>query len=156
MLILRREYRDDTNIERVFLLGDFGVRMEGRELTAIAPIRTLNWGDIGPQGLPFYTGNVEYLLPVTVPETGRFALQVEQYRGALIGLKLDGRDAGELIYSPYLAELSADPGPHTLSLVLYGTRQNGFASCTMRRSSGSIKARTPGAPPVWPGNMNIS
>ena len=40
-------------LEWCYLLGDFGVRIEGRAGVVTAPVRALSFGDIVPQGLPF-------------------------------------------------------------------------------------------------------
>ena len=45
-------------LEWCYLLGDFGVRIEGRAGVVTAPVRALSFGNIVPQGLPFYGGNI--------------------------------------------------------------------------------------------------
>jgi hypothetical protein len=114
-------------IEFMYLLGDFGVRVEGDCKSVIAPVDRLAFGDITGQGLPFYTGNVSYLIDVECPD-GRISVRVPQYRGALIEAAVDGKPAGDIVFSPYRLKVDGlTPGKHTLSLKLYGTRQNGFA-----------------------------
>ena len=51
-----------TNLEYFYLLGDFGVRVNGTEKSLTAPVKELGFGDITRQGLPFYTGNLLYHL----------------------------------------------------------------------------------------------
>ena len=116
-----------AGLEFMYLLGDFGVRVEGDCKTVIPPVRTLAFGDITQQGLPFYTGNLTYLLPVECPG-GRLLVRVPQYRGALIEVEIDGQKKGDIVFSPYRLEIGGlTPGKHTVGLKLYGTRQNGFA-----------------------------
>lgn len=50
------DYNVLTNLERIYLLGNFAVALSG----VIQPTSNLTWGDIVPQGLPFYAGNVTY------------------------------------------------------------------------------------------------
>lgn len=114
-----------TNLEYFYLLGDFGVRVCGSQKTVTAPVKKLGWGDIVSQGLPFYTGNLLYSF--TVRSEGDFILRVPQYRGGLIKVLVDGRDAGNIVFSPYELNVRADAGEHLVQLKLYGTRQNGFA-----------------------------
>ena len=57
-------------LEWCYLLGDFGVRIEGRAGVVTAPVRALSFGDIVPQGLPFYGGNITYHLPVSIGANG--------------------------------------------------------------------------------------
>jgi len=114
-----------TNLEAMYLLGNFGVRVNGTDKTLTAPVTKLGFGDIVPQGLPFYTGNIRYKL--TVRTDGAFTVRVPQYRGGLCKVYLDGKDMGNIAYSPYALDLDAAAGYHTLEIMLYGTRQNGFA-----------------------------
>ncbi|EOO00275.1 putative glycoside hydrolase family 2 protein [Phaeoacremonium minimum UCRPA7] len=49
-----------TNIERVYLLGNFSVDIRGRETTIKPFDLKINFGDWTTMGLPFYAGNVTY------------------------------------------------------------------------------------------------
>lgn len=113
-----------TNLEAFYLLGDFGVRVSGCKKVLTAPVRTLAFGDITRQGLPFYTGNVEY--GFRVRSEGDFTIRVPHYRGGLVKVLVDGEDRGNIAFSPYALRVKAEPGEHFVVLRLYGTRQNGF------------------------------
>lgn len=113
-----------TNLEAMYLLGDFGVRFSGTRKWITAPVRQLGWGDMVPQGLPFYTGNLVYRFPVITE--GDFTLRIPQYRGALVKVLVDGAEAGSIVFSPYTLRIRTQPGWHQIELRLYGTRQNGF------------------------------
>ena len=55
-------------------------------------------------------------------------VRVPGYRGALVKVLVDGRDEGNIAFSPYELKIKGlKPGEHTIALKLYGTRQNGFA-----------------------------
>lgn len=112
--------------ENAYLLGNFGVRVTGSACVLTAPVRQLAFGDIVPQGLPFYGGNIDYHIPVE--GSGRDLLvHVSHYRGALVGVSLDGRRVGSLIFDPYILRIPAVPvGPHRLTLTLFGNRYNTF------------------------------
>lgn len=114
-----------TNLEYLYLLGGFGVRVNGTVKTLVPPVHKLGWGDIVPQGLPFYTGPLLYHTKVRT--SGDFRIRVPQYRGGLVKVLLDGEDRGNIAFSPYALHLSAAAGEHELTLKLYNTRQNGFA-----------------------------
>ena len=114
-----------TTLEAFYLLGDFGVRVNGTAKTVISPVRKLGFGDITKQGLPFYTGNLRYNFKVRTE--GSFTLRVSPYRGGLVKVFVDGRDCGNIAFSPYTLTIDADAGDHDVSVRLYGTRQNGFA-----------------------------
>ena len=114
-----------TNLEAFYLLGSFGVRINGTVKTLIPPVKELGWGDYTTQGLPFYTGNLLY--QVKVVSEGDFTIRVPQYRGGLVKVFVDGKDMGNIAFSPYALPIHADPGEHDVQIRLYGTRQNGFA-----------------------------
>ena len=115
-----------TNLECFYLLGDFGVRVNGTLKTVTAPVRRLGFSDIVPQGLPFYTGNIRYHLNVRT--IGGLTIRVPRYRGGLIKVFVDGKERGNIIYSPYVLNLpDVADGDHHVELLLYGTRYNGFA-----------------------------
>ena len=115
-----------TNLEAFYLLGDFGVRVCGVEKTIVPPVRRLGFGDVTVQGLPFYTGNIDYHMEVETGEDLR--LRVPHWRGALVKVLVDGEEAGNIAFSPYeIALKGLTSGKHRITLRLYGTRQNGFA-----------------------------
>ena len=64
-LVLERPYDRQTNLEWCYLLGDFGVAVQGQQSSLVAPVRTLHFGDWTNQGLPFYAGNVTYHYTLT-------------------------------------------------------------------------------------------
>ena len=115
-----------TNLEAFYLLGDFGVQVNGTEKTLTGKIRRLGWSDITSQGLPFYTGNIDY--HATVRTKGGLYLRVPHWRGGLVKIFVDGKDAGDIAFSPYMLQIPdlAD-GMHKVTFRLYGTRYNGFA-----------------------------
>lgn len=114
-----------TNLECYYLLGDFGVRVNGVQKTVIPPVKTLGFGDIVSQGLPFYTGNVNYFFEIEAD--GPMTLRVPRYRGGLVKVFMDGKEQGNIAFSPYAMDLNPSPGRHEICLKLYGVRQNGFA-----------------------------
>ena len=116
-----------TNTENCFLLGDFGVKVQGSIAVITEPVRTLTFGDITKQGLPFYGGNVQYHLPVQAGENG-ITVRVPHYRGALIGVSLDGKRVGSIVFAPYTLKIDAAPGEHTLTLTCFGNRVNTFGA----------------------------
>ena len=115
-----------TNVEWCYLLGDFGVRVSGAEKTIIPPVRELGFGDWTSQGLPFYCGNVTYKIPVEAAGTS-LRVRVPQYRGAVLGMEMDGERAGDLAYAPYEFRFDGlTPGAHEMGITVYGNRVNGF------------------------------
>ena len=125
VLTVRTPIGKRTNLEAFYLLGDFGVRVNGTVKMLIPLPEKLGFGSIVGQGLPFYTGNVEYIIPVNTD--GDFAVRVPHWRGGLVKAFVDGKDAGRIAFSPYRLDFKGlEPGRHELVLRLYGTRINGF------------------------------
>lgn len=119
-------YGRSINVEAAYLLGDFGVQVRGIHSTLTAPVRSLTFGDVTRQGLPFYGGNITYHLDARM-EPGVYQLDVSQYRGHLMRLAVDGADVGPIVFSPYQACFRVErSGTHCLDLTLFGSRINTF------------------------------
>ena len=135
------------NVERCFILGDFGVELRGDSARIIEPVRELVWGDVTRQGLPFYGGNITYHCRFLQENEGELLLRIPSrvtsapgalgntvvsrevplggYRGTLVSASLDGNPVGDLAFAPYQCELgSVSKGEHMLDLTLYGSRVN--------------------------------
>ena len=115
-----------TNVEWCYLIGAFGVRMQGeyREITALPEM--LGFDDVTVQGLPHYGGNITYFVPFTT-HGGPVRVTAPHYEGTALRVAVDGEKRGYIAYSPYALELGALPaGEHTLELTLLGNRENAF------------------------------
>ena len=117
-----------TMIEWMYLLGDFGVEVLGKNAKIVAKREKLAFGDVTVQGLPFYTGNITYHIPIET-EGGEISIRSGFYVGAMQEASIDGKEAVPMIYPPYTAKLGTiEAGKHTIDLTFYGTRQNGFGA----------------------------
>ncbi len=115
-----------TNLEWCYLLGSFGVRLEGDRAVVTAMPKCLAFGDITRQGFPFYGGSVTYELAVEGHQ-GTWTLKVPQYKGGLLSVTLDGERIGQIIGEPYTIDLGArDASKHILQITCYGNRFNTF------------------------------
>lgn len=125
-LELSLSYGKKIDVEACYLLGNFGVEVQGCRCTITEPVRELAFGDITRQALPFYGGNLTYHLEI---DTAGNSLEIEAsyYRSHLLGVKVDGKDAGVIAFSPYrLAVNGISPGKHRIDLTCFGTRVNTF------------------------------
>ena len=81
------------------------------------------------QGLPFYSGNAIYKDSFILDEASDIEIEVNDYFGALVGVKLDGKDVGRIITSPYkLAVENVEAGEHMVEYTLFGNRHNTFSA----------------------------
>ena len=127
-LLIRTPIGVRTKIEWCYVVGDFGVNVTGCRKTVTKLPDTLGYSDITTQGLPFYTGNIDYVQPITVPDC-RLTVRVSEYRGALVRVLLDGEEKGVIAFDPFALDLGhVSPGEHTLTARLFGTRYNAFGA----------------------------
>ncbi|MDR1444194.1 MAG: hypothetical protein LBI94_04890 [Treponema sp.] len=139
-------YGRKVDVEAAYLLGDFGVEVQGTRCTLTAPVRSLVFGDITRQGLPFYGGSLSYHLEL--PE-GAAEIAVSCYRGQLLKIREQGRDLGLIAYSPYRLPLS---NARRIEILCFGNRINTFGQlhCNVRDGGfwwGPGSWRTEG--PAW-------
>ncbi len=119
-------YGRSVNLEAMYLLGQFGVNVQGVYCTLTALPQAITFGDITRQGFPFYGGNLTYHMKAELAP-GRYVLEASHYRAALLRAAVDGRDQGVLAYAPYrLSFAIAAPGEHAIDLTMFGCRINTF------------------------------
>ena len=115
-----------TNVEWAYILGDFGVEVNGRYVRIVPVREKIAFGDITRQGLPFYGGNITYHMPVDT-KGGTLTIRSNSYKGAMQAVRVDGKEEIPLIYPPYQAELGVlEAGKHIVDITLYGHRRNSF------------------------------
>ncbi|MBR4287006.1 MAG: hypothetical protein IKT55_04800 [Clostridia bacterium] len=125
-LIITLPFGDSANLENVFILGKFGVKLEGRYATITALPEKIGFGDITTKGFPFYGGNITYKIPVEISDN-TLKVCASDYRGALISASLDGKEIGKIVYPPYCVyESGIENGAHLLELTLFTHRYNTF------------------------------
>ena len=119
ILILRSKYHENLpGLESLFLLGDFGVNSAE---TIVKLPETLKLADWCGQGLRFYAGNVTCSRQVEVPAGGA-VLEFPEWRGILLGVRVDGGAETLLPWPPYRVDLPA--GQHEVAVTIYGSRRN--------------------------------
>lgn len=128
ILHLSIPFRQHTQLEWLYLLGQFGVTLAGRH-ALITPIpSTLAWGDWTTQGLPFYGGNVTYHTHVLTP-AGVIALHTPHVQAPIVRVQFDGVEHGAIFVPPFTHTLGpVNDGWHTLDLTAYGHRFNTFGA----------------------------
>lgn len=121
-------YNSRTNIENMFLLGDFTVDIRGSRQMLKPSEDVLAFGDITRQGYPFYGGNVTYEIPFH-SEGGEYEVDATMFRTPFISVAVDGERAGWIAFSPYSCDLGMVPeGDHVLEITVFGSRINTFGT----------------------------
>ncbi len=103
---LTTDFRQDMNLEAMYLLGQFGVRLDGTKRVLTRLPEKLDVGDLAGQGLPFYSGTVTYRVPVsTKPGEGQRAFLVTpRFEAACIKAASDK----VIPWPPYEADVTSE------------------------------------------------
>lgn len=118
-----------TDLEACYLLGNFGTTYTGRKTKLIEPAKKLSFGDVTTQGLAFYGGNINYDCQIDLDNDCDLQISIPHYRGAIIGVSLDGKDVGRICFAPFTLILKdVKKGKHNVTLTLFGTRYNTFSA----------------------------
>ncbi len=125
-LILQVPFGKRTNTEWCYILGDFGVKVEGTYTAIVPDSSKIGFSTLTSQGMPFYGGNIIYKAEIETPECTA-VIRTVRYRGALVKVIVDGKERGVIALSPYELKIEGlSAGKHTVELVLFGTRINTF------------------------------
>ena len=96
-----------TEIEPAYIVGEFGVEMaspyEGRIVKEKKKIEAGTW--IG-QGYPFYSGSMVYKTDVVLEKGQRVFLKLLNPSGTLFKVRVNGKDAGKILWAPYILEIT--------------------------------------------------
>lgn len=100
-----------TNIESLYLVGDFGVHVEGNKRTLTALPALVGLKNLVNYDLPFYTGKITYVIPADVIKAANKdtrVLKIDSFCGSL--LKVNGSASGEeeavvIGWDPYEANI---------------------------------------------------
>ena len=128
-LVIEYRFGDVVQLEACFILGDFGVQLDGSNFKLVAEREMLGYDDICSQGMPFYGGNVDYLTEIVSDGKSRQIIEINKYRGAAVSVDVDGKRFGIIAYPPYRLPLGILPaGKHDVKITLYGNRMNTFGT----------------------------
>ncbi|MEI7901930.1 MAG: hypothetical protein WCK89_16885 [bacterium] len=126
---LKNAFRSDVDLESLYLLGSFGVKLDGTRRTLVKLPETLATGSITTQGLPFYGAGVTYRVPVPTEcrAGGVVFVQTPKFSASCITV---GKSAGSqrmIAWQPYEVDVSdLCKSRETLDLHVVVTRRNTF------------------------------
>lgn len=125
-LLMEIPFGVKTDVEWCYLLGQFGVRVQGSSAVVTELPKKLYYGDYSRQFLPFYGGNVIYNYEFET-EKSRLELEVPHFSTPVLEVLLDGESKGNIFLSPYRLDLGVvAAGKHKISIKSYGNRFNMF------------------------------
>ena len=126
-LELRLPYNQKTNLENLYLLGDFDVLPRDCAESVLVPQHSKYLGDLTHQGMPFYSGIVTYRFAFDATNDAEYILHVPEFAAALLTVRVDGAPAGQIAYAPHRLVLNdIKQGVHHIEIDAYIGRHNGF------------------------------
>lgn len=144
---LKKPFGVTSNTENIFLLGNFGVSVTGTSVKLCDLPEKLYFCDLTRQGLPFYGGEVTYILDIATDSSSALALGTY---GAGCVTAVAGGEKTNISLSPNIVDLSRlTPGKNTVELHVYTSRINTFGQLHLNNGDlkwfGSNSWRTEGA-----------
>lgn len=124
---LTTRFCERVNLEALYLLGNFGVSLQGRQASLTQLPGRLQTGDIAGQGLPFYGAPLSYFVPVPAYGEGqRLVLSADSMGGAAC-IRAVGNGEAILWAPPFEADITALAVPGgQLEIQYILTRNNTF------------------------------
>jgi len=124
-----------TNIEALYLVGDFGVKIDGRKRTLVDAPALMGCDNYSAYNMPFFTGNMTFILSPEVysnilgedaNKADRIILSPEDFTGGCIKVKA-GDKTTILGWDPYEADVTeAYRAGLPIEVTVEGTRINLF------------------------------
>jgi hypothetical protein len=118
----------NSNIEAIYLLGDFGVELEGIEKTLSLLPEKIKVGDLTNQKMPFYSGGITYFVDIPdldITENNKVNLKLNDLSAACA--VVSGKGKKQIVgWDPYKADITdlVDDGKVSVKAIL--TRRNTF------------------------------
>ena len=113
--------------EWCYLIGDFGVRVFGKDKIIEKRHAKIAAADIVPQGLPFYSGKLTYDYLIKT-RGGDVKVRVPHYRASTVTVSVDDKEAKPIPLAPYETVFSGlKEGQHVVHIHLYISRTNAFS-----------------------------
>jgi hypothetical protein len=136
------DYHKNSNLEAIYLLGDFGVVLNQSQRVIVAMPQEIEIGDLVSQGFPFYTGSIRY--QVNLPKEAR-KIEMSDFGGACVNVVTYDSSSLEckrvLGWAPYSADLC---GESELGIEVVMTRKNTFGPL-----HDAVKDRSHNGPDHW-------
>lgn len=119
------EYKNSTELEDFYLLGDFAVSLK-REI--LEENKTISLGDWVHQGYPHYAGRMLYRqnLNITKSENDIVLLSIDNFSATLIKAVINGKECGFIPWRSHKLDITnfINNGENKIELILYGSLRN--------------------------------
>jgi hypothetical protein len=135
VLILKFPFGVLTNIERVYILGDFKVQL-GKFDGSCANVKMtpcdvkrkpLTWGNIVTQHLPFYVGNITYNCSFVLSSSCNATLSIPHFESPVLAVEYGDGQRGRVAFQPRQLDMGLlKKGNHEVKITCFGNRYNAF------------------------------
>lgn len=128
-LELTVNFSEDKNLEACYLIGNFGVRLNGTTKTLTRLPEKINVGNLMGQGFPFYSGSVTYKIPVAEKwaDKDKLIFSVPKFEAACIKVYSPGKTPKMIAWQPYSVDVTPDLKKNNFLMVDFVlTRRNTF------------------------------
>ncbi|MBP5092446.1 MAG: hypothetical protein J6332_00160 [Abditibacteriota bacterium] len=120
-----------AEVEPAYIVGDFGVaQVNPYKFVIVEEPEELDSGSITRQGYPFYCGSMTYKVNVTLEDEQfeKYLLRLVKPCGTLFKVKVNGEDAGKMLWHPFVCDLTEflKPGDNTIEVELFTSMQNAW------------------------------
>ena len=130
ILTLTGRFEQSSNLEIVYLLGQFGVLVDGSSARMTALPNRLTVGNWVEQGLAFYSGNVTYTggVELTLNPDSEYMLRLGDYAATVVKARVNNHEPVIIGMGTGQQEITAllKNGYNTVELKLFGSRRNAF------------------------------
>ncbi len=127
---MEADFYQTLNLEAVYIIGDFGVKIDHSDKKLIAPVRHIFHGDIVKQGLPFYSGAITYNTNVNFNKSQgyRAFIELPDFEAAVVKVSANGGKELPIAWMPYEADITdlLNDGDNRVSIKYVLTRRNTF------------------------------
>ena len=127
------DFMRTTNLEALYLIGDFGVTLDGHTRTLTARPNVTRLDNLDTIAMPFYTGEITYRITpdhyaaLTLSDGERVKLCPTAFIGGLVRVQAESMEEQRLVWDPYEADVTEAVRAHKDILVtVVGTRRNVF------------------------------
>ncbi len=124
------DFYETLNLEAVYILGDFGVKLDHSKKTITPPVKHIVHGDIVYKGLPFYSGQITYKANIkyNASKGERIFISLPDFEAALVKVSANGKAPKPIAWMPYEADITdmLEDGENIVDITYVLTRRNTF------------------------------
>lgn len=125
----------DTEIENVYIIGDFAVGTKEDGYPVIKTPEKLTEGDWGLQGFPFYAGSMLYKMSFTIEKDpdAKYEFDISGIKSSVTGIRVNDEEVGIIPFSPLKGDITGalKNGENHLELEISGSNANIFNSSSI-------------------------